>query len=444
MSNRTEFSNPIGKTASGRLRVAPVVAQHPQNSRMQAYDLEYFLELFEVFREYPRTSEYSSIKFNFDEIKLYQKENINCEPLIKIIFPSIINIVRKVFKAEESKAMIALNGLQQSPSKFQETSQMIKSNHYTAYPSSQISNIQDLNIFQPERNSKSSQYHENTANTSERQSRRQASNPHTKRKSSVGLRNKGLTCFINSVIQMIAHLPIPPEQLGNDSLRSSLTKLVNSMNKQDRDSDSNLESFLSLLNKSSEFQIGKQGDPKYLIIHIFQKNPQLITWERQIEFMHSSNRGNHIVDFPKDNIKFFQVPYSSYNDYRSILENTIKNTFLEASSNQNLGFCERCNENVYGKERVKFTTKAKILMFNFSTSGISISIKEVKSLNISNTCYELYCIIQRDGYNNLAHNLCVCRESDNEWVEYNDNLKQPFISSAMTVHNVYILVYAEV
>lgn len=264
-----------------------------------------------------------------------------------------------------------------------------------------------------------------------------------KRKSSVPLRNKGNTCFINSVLQMIAHLPIYPDKLGKDNLRSPLTTLINSMNRNDSSTEENLLRFLNVLHCNSDYKSGNQGDPKFLILLLFEKNLNLITWERQIEFSHQNATVSHSVDFPKQSTRFFQLYVNQTSNFKKLFEDTLKNFFFETDNSLVKGYCNECRSDVKGYEKVKSPRKANILMFSFSQGGISIPLNEVESLMIEGDRYELFCIIQRTGASmSFGHNFCVCRESEHTWVEYNDFIKRPLYSHELAVNNCYILVYA--
>lgn len=402
------------------------------------YDVAHILKMFDIFEKCPVKSKYKTIENNVKKIRI-MKDDEGCDKLITEIFPSVINIIKDVFEDEERKSDGLNSSAYPQDNKSGNKNDPLSGFSNQSYPNTSNPISQYSYINQSESNPKPNQ----TSNIDDRGRTSTRSSSHIpKRKSSVGLRNKGNTCYINSVLQMIAHLPISPETLGSDPLRVALARVINAMNRQESNIESCLASFLSALQNSSDFIVGEQGDPKYLIIHLFRKNPQLISWERQIEFNHTSSRGPHTVDFPIQIIKFFQVPSTSMNNYKSLLENTVRTTFFETGYSR--GYCDKCNRDVEGTERIKKHEKAKILMFNFSTQNISIPISDVKTLTFGNATYELLCIIQRTGsQSTFGHNFCVCKEQNDEWIEYNDSNKQPLRSYNMVVPNSYILVYAE-
>jgi hypothetical protein len=264
-----------------------------------------------------------------------------------------------------------------------------------------------------------------------------------KRNMSVGLLNKGNTCFVNSVLQMIAHLPFSHEELGSDQLHKSLSALITLMNNNSNGVEQKLNLFVQQLYLCSDFERGRQADPKYLIIFLFSKATHLINWRREVEFSHLVGRNSHVEKFPPQDLKFFQISPSQNRNYRGLLENTVQKTFLECENGLVTGYCTKCNREVQGIEQVKGLQMGRILMFNFSVGQVTIGIKEIERISVGGEVYELFCIIQRIGSTNeYGHIFCVCKEGNDLWVQYNDDRKRTLGNYEFQISDSYILVFA--
>ena len=252
------------------------------------------------------------------------------------------------------------------------------------------------------------------------------------------------TRIIQSVLQMIVHLPIDISIFsGQTSLHTGLFNVLKGMRNQKADEvDRLLREFVKALNNHSDFKPASQSDLKYLIVFLFRLCPDIITWKRAVKFEHSESgcsEKSHRVDFPEQIIQIFSVIGTQSRGCKLQAE-TLRSTIFECAKDLVKGYCDKCNTEVYGIKTITSIVKAKVLIFS-NEIGISIQIPNIERILVENFEYKLYCIIKMIDCIRNAYNYCVCKE-DEGWVEYSGSNKRRVAN--MEIHNSYILIYAQV
>ncbi|OMJ65817.1 hypothetical protein SteCoe_37575 [Stentor coeruleus] len=259
------------------------------------------------------------------------------------------------------------------------------------------------------------------------------------RNQSATLPNKGNTCYINSCLQILSHLPISFSNLTNyPQLNQSLKSTLKCMkNKQSENINKHLEAFVSDLHdlKLSFFKPNTPGDAMILLLELLNKSNYLIKWTRIKVWYHKENPLEHALEIPYTSSAFTLSKISRVTVDK--LNEVLQSNFFGYQKNVS-GLCKKCDRPYL--EKIKNLKLGKVLIFKANENELELNIDEIKELKILNFTYKLTTIniIVKNIENNF-HTYCICNESD-EWFEYNDHNKE-LISNRYIMH-CKMLIYA--
>lgn len=273
---------------------------------------------------------------------------------------------------------------------------------------------------------------------------------------SKGLKNFGTTCYINSVLQILAHLEEFNDMKCSLPFNKQLNELLLLMINPSASSGEimiKLDEFNSLLfSESHQFEKNMQGDPKYLLIYI-QKSlldelngrNSLFRWVIKKEFVHQLKKSKmknsvdgmiHRSNYPEQVNNIFAL---NPKDRRITICDFISAFSMFFHEKSPTGFCEECNKNEEGQERIEFIRAGSYAIFSTISSKFGCDLREIESFSEFPYVFKLSSIIMRQGSENIrGHNYSICKEQSH-WVEYNDSLISPITN--FFLDGPYIFLY---
>ncbi|OMJ65396.1 hypothetical protein SteCoe_38297 [Stentor coeruleus] len=266
-----------------------------------------------------------------------------------------------------------------------------------------------------------------------------------------GLTNFNNTCYINSVLQVLAHCKHFSDidsinYKGNNESKLLIT-LINKMNSQDNEGIRYaLQQFLCLLAERNKIiEIGRMDDSKTFFVTVldflstqgFEFLSNLFVWKSSISFNHLWNNQSHNIDFPLKVIPYFILNSRENKINASDLRTTLINA--NESRNKIKSLCTQCNIMVEGIEITK-VEKAKYITFISQKNNSSVTISSIEEIQFENFGQALLvAIISRFGENiSCGHSVTLCKEKK-KWILYNDSDIQEYTDSE--VYCPYFLIY---
>ncbi|OMJ77877.1 hypothetical protein SteCoe_22440 [Stentor coeruleus] len=261
---------------------------------------------------------------------------------------------------------------------------------------------------------------------------------------SLSIPNKGNTCFINTTLQILVHLPIVFSKLSkNTDLSACLENLLNCMkNRKNNLLESMISTFLKALEKSNtEFKTGKSGDVKHLLNHLLSNQLQLYKWTRRIIYIHKGPDFEHNSNELNDSYYYFSVNQDIGGNNKS-LNSFLLSKFFDTSNSMMLISCKKCQNKQKGYIKILYLNFAKILILEIESKKPFL-LSEVQTLTLYSLTYELMCItIIEEIELNTKHTYLICKELTG-WKVYNDYLEFKFTESEIKNCNLLIYVLVE-
>lgn len=266
-----------------------------------------------------------------------------------------------------------------------------------------------------------------------------------------GLANFTNTCYINSVLQVIAHcryfLDIDSINYKDNNESKLLLKLIKKMNSEDNEGTKNaLQEFLCLLVRSNKIiEIGRMDDSKSFFVTVldflstqgFEILANLFIWKSVSSFNHLWNNQSHNTDFPLKLIPYFMLKSRE----KKINGNDLRTTLLNISERRNKvqSLCIHCNNMIEGIESNKIE-RAKYITFINQEINTSVEILSIEEINFENFGQAvLVAIISRFGEDtNCGHSVALCKERK-KWILYDDSNVREYTD--LEVYCPYLLIY---
>lgn len=255
------------------------------------------------------------------------------------------------------------------------------------------------------------------------------------------LENDGYTCYINTALQILVHLPISYTDLTKDpKLSLALQKLLNCMQKQKKELLKNyMVNFQNVLFEvEKNFKRNTKGDTSILLLTLIKNSISFVKWTRTRTAEHFKGNIKHPIK-ASDTIDKFQIGKIS----RGTAQN-IKDAIMIKLSEYNFKneYCSICKTIIVCNGKIKSIIPAQILIISV-TDESTFLLKEIETINILNYVFKLKCFTIREKYGAAEdyHIYPICKESD-IWNEYNDEMHT--IYNKELISNCSLLIYVSI
>ena len=282
-----------------------------------------------------------------------------------------------------------------------------------------------------------------------------------------GLENEKADCYLNSILQVLAHTPYLYNDLYlsmNDNLAKCLLYLMICMKYNLAEKDYMQKYFMHIINTISSGYLanGEQKDTKSLFLGLLsyfkQQKLNLLIDLFAIEIVRvmkfsCGHENTYLDQHPIINLGAIHegtcVNYKLGNEYMQAFElkdlyGIVKqefSSFFLTRKTADLKFCLKCQNRIDCTEEYSVSYLPKVVcayIDNVNTPCFKIS--EVLKVDLGIMKFNLYAVISRVGRGaSNGHYISYCRE-EKEWVQYNDSSVE-IVSMQTKIIGGYLLFY---
>lgn len=264
---------------------------------------------------------------------------------------------------------------------------------------------------------------------------------------SKGLINNGNTCYMNCLLQILAHC-LYFQSKSTDPLMKSLFALLSGMRNLDIGNvDKELNEFHRNLSMyTDEYEIGCQRDVKSLfafILSTLDDNKDIAAnvfiWKKKKHFS-CFKHPQFKISMP-DSKNLYQLIKTDY--FKKVTIQIIAESFkilITPTSSEMFGECIHCgSNNIRGNEIVSETIIAKYIAFVISSADGVAKITDIERVQIKNFTLNLKGISVVNGVSRASHTFAICKEKS-VWFTFNDSYISTFEASS-DIKGIYMLFY---